>query len=302
MEQTEIIFRLHRRSDTERLVSLINRDPFHLLNGISVEKFEQSLDTPEARTRENTYLVETRQTIVGFFSLSFSAKEGYLFVDCFGTVDASWRRRGIGTKIFEFILDRLKKIGAEEAKQIHFKHRALSCIPGEERLGENFGLKEQSVLEVLCLKDLRDIVFSQPARSLGFRSSTIEEAVAWAKIYNEAFNENRTIESVEHEFKGAGLSNSLYLLCEDEYAAPIGIFAATVNGSLASIATIAVSRNWQNQGVGKALLSEGLRRLRDCEVLKVRLAVDTHNETAKSLYTKLGFVFEYKRTNFVITQ
>ncbi|WP_397341655.1 GNAT family N-acetyltransferase [Paenibacillus qinlingensis] len=48
------------------------------------------------------------------------------------------------------------------------------------------------------------------------------------------------------------------------------------------------------------LLSEALRQLKDVGVSKVRLTVDSTNEVAKSLYKKLGFVHEYKRTNLVL--
>lgn len=301
VQYSEVIFRLHKRTDTEKIVTLINRDPFHLLNGTSVGEFELSLDEPGRRTRENTFVIETNQTIIGFFSLSFLEKDMYILVDCFGTVDFVWRRQGIGTKIFGFIINRLKKMRVEESKQIQFKHRALSSIQGEERLGENFGLKEQSILEILCLKNLKDSMFSQAPRSYGFHSPTLAEANVWTHIYNEAFNDNRNIESVLHEFMGTNFSNSLYLICTDDNQNPLGILSTTVNGSFARIPTIAVSRKWQNQGIGKILLSEGLRRLRDFGVLEVRLAVDSKNEAAKSLYKKLGFIHESKRTNLVIT-
>ncbi|WP_436233831.1 GNAT family N-acetyltransferase [Paenibacillus sp. LjRoot153] len=94
---------------------------------------------------------------------------------------------------------------------------------------------------------------------------------------------------------------NLFIFCIDQNENPIGIFSANVNDSHARIPTIAVSRNWQKQGVGKILLSEALRQLKDVGVSKVRLTVDSTNEVAKSLYKKTGFVHEYKRTNLVIT-
>lgn len=252
--------------------------------------------------RGYTFVVETDRTVVGFFSLSLFEKDMYLAVDCFGTVDFGWRRRGIGTKIFEFIFDRLKKIRENESKQIQFKHRALSCIPGEERLGINFGMKEQSILEILSLKNMEDLMFfSQPPELFGFRSPTLAEADVWARIYNEAFNDNRNTESILHEFMGTNFSKNLYLFCTDQNENPIGILSATVNGSHARIPTIAVSRKWQKQGVGKILLTEGLRRLKDFGVSDVRLTVDSINEAAKSLYKKSGFIHEFKRTNLVTT-
>ncbi|RAV10146.1 hypothetical protein DQG23_38535 [Paenibacillus contaminans] len=41
LSDIDLVFRLHNRSDSERIVTMINRDPCHMLNGITVEAFEQ---------------------------------------------------------------------------------------------------------------------------------------------------------------------------------------------------------------------------------------------------------------------
>lgn len=67
----DLVIRLHQRSDTANIVAMINRDPFHMLNGITAEAFEQDLDEPGEKIRDNTFVVEFGQTTVGYVSLCF---------------------------------------------------------------------------------------------------------------------------------------------------------------------------------------------------------------------------------------
>ena len=126
----DLVIRLHERSDTANIVTMINRDPFHMLNGLTAEAFEQDLDEPGERIRDNTFVVELGQTTAGYFSLCFVERTTHISVYCYGTVDVDWRRRGIGTAMFKFIFTRLEAIARQEAKPIHFIHRALTSISG----------------------------------------------------------------------------------------------------------------------------------------------------------------------------
>jgi ribosomal protein S18 acetylase RimI-like enzyme len=280
---------------------MINHDTFHLMNGVSVAEFEQSLDEPDRRIRDNTFVVEFNQTIVAYFSLCFVEHITHIGVDCFGTVDFDWRRCGIGTLIFNFIFARLEGVARQGAKPIHFKHRALTCIPGEANIGVNFEMQERNTLEILCLKNMiEQNDFKQPLE-YKFRFPTLEDTKVWADIYNEAFGGNKSPESVVHEFQGTGFSKNLYVLCTNEIGNPIALLASNLRGTHARIPTIAVRREWQKRGVGKFLLSEILKRLKQLGADDVRLTVDSNNDAAKSLYNKFGFQQEYKRIHYVTT-
>ncbi len=97
LSDDDLVIRLHERSDTANIVTMINRDPLHMLNGLTAEAFEQDLDEPGERIRDNTFVVELGQTNVGYFSLCFVERITHISVYCYGTVDVDWRRRGIGT-------------------------------------------------------------------------------------------------------------------------------------------------------------------------------------------------------------
>ncbi|QGQ99183.1 GNAT family N-acetyltransferase [Paenibacillus psychroresistens] len=293
--------RVHIGSDTDRIVTMINRDPYHMLNGLTVAEFDQNLDEPLRRIRDNTFVVEIRKTIVGYFSLCFVEENTFIAVDCFGTVDMDWRRRGIGTAIFNFIFNRLESIAHQELKLIRFKHRALTSIPAEVTIGVNLGMLEQNTLEILCLKnmvDQKDI--SQPL-GFHFRNPTLEDANDWVDIYNEAFGVNKSLESVIYDFQGDSSYPNLYLLITNEFGDTIGLISSILRGTHARIPTIAVRREWQKRGIGRLLLSEILKRLKQSGADDVRLTVESTNYVARSLYNKFGFQQEYKRIHYVTT-
>ncbi|WP_274365899.1 GNAT family N-acetyltransferase [Paenibacillus thermotolerans] len=295
----DISFRVHTTSDTQRIVEMINRDPFHMMNGVTVAQFERDLDEPGEKIRENTFVVEIEQTTVGYFSLCFVEQDTHISVYSYGTVDADRRRRGIGTAIFKFIFMRLEGIVRREGKPIHFIHRALTCIPGETNLGFNFGMQEQNILEILSLKIMTDMNnFYQPS-GFNFRAPTLGDAKVWADIYNDAFGGNKSTENVIHEFDGPNFCSNLYIICVSEFGFPIGTISSYLRGTHARIPTIAVRRDWQGKGIGKALLSEILNRLKILGADDVRLSVDSKNSVAKSLYHKFGLQEEYKRIHYI---
>ncbi len=298
LSDSDLIIRLHKRSDTARIVTMINRDPFHMLNGLTVEGFEQNLDEPGERIRDNTFVVELGQSTVGYFSLCFVERTSHISVYCYGTVDVDWRRRGIGTAIFKFIFTRLQGIVQQEAKTLHFIHRALTSISGETAIGLNSGMQEQNSLEILCLKDLKHLKNSKLPSEFEFRSPVLEDAASWANIYNDAFGGNKTVESVIHEFQGTSFSTNLYILCINETGKPVGLICSTLRGTHARIPTIAVKREWQRRGIGEAMLSEILQRLQHSCAVDVRLSVENKNYAAKLLYNKYGFHEEYKRIHY----
>jgi len=299
LSDIDLVFRLHNRSDSEKIVTMINRDPFHMLNGITVEAFEQDLDEPGERIRANTFIVELGQTTVGYFSLCFVERNSHITVYCYGTVDVDWRRRGVGTAIFKFIFTRLEGIARQEAKSIHFVHRALTSISGETSIGLNYGMQEQNSLEILCLKNLNHLKTSNLHSEFQFCPPMLEDAERWADIYNDAFGGNKSVESVIHEFQGPNFSPNLHILCIHKTGKPVGLLCSTLKGGHARIPTIAVKHEWQRCGIGEAMLSEILERLKHASASDVRLSVESKNYAAKLLYNKFGFQQEYKRIHYV---
>ncbi|PWW02937.1 acetyltransferase (GNAT) family protein [Paenibacillus cellulosilyticus] len=298
LSRDDLAFRLHNRADTKLIVAMINKDQHHMLHGYTAEKFEQDLDEPSERIRENTFIVELANKMVGYFSLCFVERETHISVYCYATVDMDWRRRGIGSAMFAYIFDHLQHAAQQGNKPIHFIHRALTSIPGETALGVNLDMEVQNCLQIMCLDDWSRAIQDIQPNGFRFRSPQLEDASSWAEIYNDAFGGNKTAVSVIHEFQGVEFSPELYLMGVDEKGTPVGLICATNRGNHARIPTLAVKREWQRHGVGRALLSEMLRGLRAAGALDVRLSVESRNEAAQALYTQCGFEPEYQRIHY----
>lgn len=294
----EPVFQPHTSSDSEAIVAMVNRDPFHMLNGITVAEFERHLDEPGERVRDHTFVVRIGGKTAGYLSLCFVAADSHSKVYCYGTVDQDFRRRGIGTAMFRFIFARLDGIARREGKPIRFIHRSITSIPGEASLGIRFGMKEQHILEVLCLRGMDEGAFSRLMPGLQFRAPTVSDAALWADIYNKAFGGSKKPESVVYEFQGSDFSPKLYALAVNEAGEPVGFVCSSVKGSRGRIPTIAVKPEWQRRGIGEALLTEILRRLKQEGAEEIRLSVDSRNDAAKALYGKRGFQLDYKRIHY----
>ena len=66
----------------------------------------------------------------------------------------------------------------------------------------------------------------------------------------------------------------------------------------AEIENICVAPACRRSGVGKALMEEMLRLAAERDAKRIFLEVRAHNEPAKALYRKRGFVESYRRRNY----
>ena len=87
------------------------------------------------------------------------------------------------------------------------------------------------------------------------------------------------------------LGSQGFLVAEDE--AVVGYIIADRSEGygvpIGHIKDIAVPTERQGEGIGRTLLSHGLRRLATCGVRRVKLEVRRSNEPARSLYETFGF-------------
>ena len=77
-----------------------------------------------------------------------------------------------------------------------------------------------------------------------------------------------------------------------------GYAGLSVSGTDADIQTIAVSRNFQGQGLGRLLLKKLIDRSRELGVIYIFLEVRRDNANALSMYTSCGFVEISKRNKY----
>jgi ribosomal protein S18 acetylase RimI-like enzyme len=289
MYNYDLKIRQYQLSDAEYITNIINRDPFNLQKGITANEFERYLDEPGAKIRVNTFVAIINNQIIGYISLCFVDTPTDIKVDSYSAVDVDWRRKGIGTILFQFIIKHLNQCASHENRMINFVHRVDSRIPGMLELALFHDMVKGHELWMLRNSELDSINVFPLLKFYSFSSPTFKDATAWASIYNDAFNGNKTTESVVHEFSSTEYNPDLYILVSNLEGEPVAYISSKLVGDVGQIPTIAVKQDFQNQGLGKALLTEALSRLKKAGANEVTLSVSTGNNIATKLYEKIGF-------------
>ncbi|MEC0230818.1 GNAT family N-acetyltransferase [Paenibacillus alba] len=289
MYKDDLNIRQYQLSDAAAIVEMINRDPFHLQKGITVDEFERYLDEPGAKSRENTFVAVRKNQIIGYISLSFVSHLSGRKVDSYSGIDVDWRRKGYGTRLIQFILEHLNQYARSEKQTIHFVLRVDSRTSGMLELALVHGMVKRH--ELLILRNCKiDQAQAVPLlKNYFFRSPTPQDAAIWASIYNDAFNGNKTIESVVHEFASVEFSPELNILAFTIEGEPAAFISSRMVAGVGQIPTIAVKPSFQRLGLGKALLLEILYRFKKAGANEVTLSVNTANHKAIGLYENNGF-------------
>ncbi|NOU67766.1 GNAT family N-acetyltransferase [Paenibacillus sp. LMG 31461] len=298
MYEQEVTIRPYQDSDAESIVAIINRDSLHLQNGMHIHEFERFLDEPGARTREHTFVANLHDQIVGYISLCFVETTNGRKVDSFSAVDIPWRRKGIGTILFQFILNHLNAVVSQEDRTIHFVLRVDSRTTGMLELARSHGMEKKHTLLLLRKDDLVHIRNCYVTPNYSFKSPTLQQADAWASIYNDAFQGKKTVESVVYELEGASHSDLNILAFHPGEDEPVAFISSQLVGDRGDIATIAVKQDYQGRGIGHALLIENLLRLKNAGANEITLSVNSANLKAIRLYEKVGFTTYATRSYF----
>ena len=116
---------------------------------------------------------------------------------------------------------------------------------------------------------------------------SIEESVAGTKIYSPMLDEKKWAEEIE--------KNTVYLILKD------GVIVGNIsyeikNSNHAYISGFAIDSRFQNQGIGKEVLTRLLEELKDNK--RIDLVTHPDNEAALKLYKSFGFVVESKKENY----
>ncbi len=286
-KETDLHIRLYEPSDAKTISTMLRKEG----QTVTAAEFDRGLDEPGERIRENTFVVLLGRTIVAYASLCFVDLPEQTNVYCYATVDVDWRRRGIGSLLFDFAVEHLKRCARREKRRIVFIHRADTGIPGVRQLAERHRMRKHTEMAVLRLPLHDRLPSSGLPPQFAFREPGMNDAAEWADVYNDAFASPgaKKAGNVVHEFESGMFSPRLYMVCEHERAGMAGFVSSCVHDGQARILTMAVRRKFQGIGLGKALLAEILLRLRQAGAAEAALSVDVRNERALALYTGFGF-------------
>jgi ribosomal protein S18 acetylase RimI-like enzyme len=295
----ELIIRQYQKPDADAIASIINRDPFNLQKGITANEFDRCLDEPGERIRENTFVALLQNQIIGYISLCFCDNAKHIDVYSYSSIDIGWRRKGMGTILFRFIINHLKNFAQNEKRKIVFVHRVDSRIPGLIELAIQHNMVKGHESMILRKTEF-DTIPVDSLSGYSFRTPNNSDTEAWAEIYNDAFmgNGKKTKDNVIHEFNSSDFNPDLYILASNLEGEAVAFISSKLVGNTGKIPTIAVKRRHQGKGLGKALLTEVLLRLKRTGVKEVTLSVGIENNKAIKLYGKLGFDSYASRCNY----
>lgn len=285
-----MIRKLHH-NDIAPIVDLINRSSKKTKTLYEMNEF---LDEPGEEIRENTFVAEYNNRMVGYNALCLVKSPQYINAYSYGVIDPAFRRQGIGSKIMRVSLEHLNN--RAQADQVKIIYNQMARSEAENRLAQKFNLNKHT--DLLSMKlSLHHFTPQHPvASNLVFLTPIEQNASDWAMIYNDAFswarNQNSmSAKSASYLLRSSEFSSDFYILCKNPQGESVGIIAAHIEEvGKGVISTLAVSQKFQGSGIGKALLAESLARMQRNGIEEVRLTVDYQNPTvAISLYKKAGF-------------
>lgn len=239
---------------------------------------------------------------VGFVNafIDKERKEKLGFIRVLG-VHPAYRRRGIGRALVEKALESLGARGIERV-QAWTQDDRLQCIS----LYESSGFELIRVFSTMR-KNLKaipsDIGECNEAKLRIMKMDDSEDVRLFWKLENEAFKEHfnfcpRTLEEVEYELREKPWCDIMEYYFAFLKGEPIGFTGIGIDSKYLQhsgihrgyVLTIGVLKPARRQGIGTALILQGMKALESKGMAEVELGVDDSNPTnAIELYKKVGF-------------
>ena len=209
-----------------------------------------------------------------------------------GGVLPAHRRKGIGTQLFNWALERGRQAGAsiahvaaseEDTEQnVFLERRGFSLVRHHEQMRWNGdGIPEPNLPPVFVFRPFR---FGDEAGLTGVQNAAF--STQWG------FSPN-TVEQISHivHMSRSDPEGVVLLLADEEV---VGYCWTQTAGEapqeVGYISMIGVHPKHQGKGLGRAALIYGIRSLLQRDIRIVELTVDRENTAAKKLYTSFGFV------------
>jgi mycothiol synthase len=320
MESSSIIMRSYRgESDLQLLVNLFDAceqiDKLDL--SISTSQLQLEIEAPGIDLDRDLRLWEDSQgQVIGFGELSIAEPiedhlaDGTLWM----IVHPDARGGDLEAQIITWAEHRISEIASERQGQ-----PKLFTWSRDNRIERIAVIKQHGFVEdrhfFFLTQPLTDTI-STPQLPKGFtiRAVNLErEAQAWADLHNQAFfgqwnYHPITVESCQHRLQNPDYLPELDLVAVD----PDGKFAAICYCAIDRehntflgrqegwVALLFTSPDFQRQGLARAMLLQGLARLKVLNMDIAKIGVDSENAFgAKQLYESVGFKPLYTNIAYV---
>jgi mycothiol synthase len=253
---------------------------------------------------DDIVIVELEDRVVAAAGVERVVRAGEPMYEVWGSVDPGFRRRGIGTWLMRWNVDRaLHRAQREDpgvdvalgsfAEQVETGHRALLAASGFAPV-RHFFLMRHGALDTVEDLPLPDGIELRPVTDDQHRVIVAAE--------NEAFRDHwghreMTESDVRATFGRAELDTDLWVVAwdGDEVAGVVQNWVwpeenARLGVQRGWLEHISVRRPWRRRGLARAITARSLIKLREAGLDEAMLGVDSENPNgALGLYEGLGF-------------
>ena len=271
-------------TDTERL-----RDECYISSKILIENILKRKDN---RSEDGLFLAEKSGDIIGCMNAIPELNINRVVFSCI--VHSAYRRRGLGTMLLGFAMNYALQSGV---KVMHTNVYEDNIVAKE--FLTRLGFKSVRSFPILRL-NLSDFRLKDKVQESGIRYFKSGEESMLTELQNQSFADTwgynlNTVEDISSRInlpnysqrniivahKGSKLIGYCWMRTDPDAKVRLGIRPY--------IYMLGVDPDYRGEGIGKKLLLEGLRHLKNKGFKIVELTVDGKNETAIGLYHSYGF-------------
>jgi len=253
-------------------------------------------------------VAEADGAIIGFARHEWvDTTDGHREHRVWGDVDLGWRRRGLGTALLGWNIDRARAVAAGHDTD---RPRLLGSFTAEGEAGAEALLRAAGFNEArwffhMVARDLAAVPSWPMPDGVEFRPVTLDLARQIFDADVEAFRDHwggfdASDEAFRNWLEDPDVDPSLWVVAfaGDEVAgASINAIRAAENAALGVnrgwLESVFVRRPWRRHGLGRAIVGRSLELLRERGLDTGILGVDADNPTgAMGVYTANGFVVD----------
>jgi len=266
----------------------------------SKEFLWKNLQRPHFHPEKDLLLAETEEKLIGFLEINSEPKINRAIMD--GGVLPSQRNKGVANSLLEHGIKRAQEIGA---KKIHF-NISPNNYNAKKLLNKNqFSMVRQfwEMKAALTPKNIFNPKMKDErinSRSLKLRHMHKGEEAKLANLQNHCFSETwgfqpNTAEDIVFRLNmyDASPENILMVTLNNKPVAYCWTLFDTTQ-KISHILMLGVSPANRGKGLGKYVLSAGMRYLKNKGIPEVILTADASNQAALKLYRSLGFHKKYE--------
>lgn len=232
-------------------------------------------------------------------------KEGTARLNFEIAVHPDFRRRGIGTALYELVMQRAERTSVAQITT------PVYTLPGESTGGAGAWLAERGFnpghsfwqMRFDNVADIREPAFPEGIGVRAFNDMERDPGI-WANLIMNTFGEAASAAGIIAQLSEPGVSRDGYFFAVDQTTGrEVGTSRARIDivggGEIGYIGTVGVLPTYRGRGIAGALLGQTLNYLAGRGMSSATLFVENSNTAARSLYEKLGWHYVYLTNHYV---